>query len=152
MPVSRSFTYQVKASRKLTDQSICGVLIFIINYKALKLAISHTASWIIGSVAASGFVVSSLFVHSLSDGAPPSPYKRVATYSVVPDLWICRKNTNVRGHEYTYSVNLRNGSTGPSRLACEGVKPINVSPMEPRSRMGPNGIRPPMMRVDPDAK
>ena len=68
------------------------------------------------------------------------------------DLWVCRKNTNIRGHEYTYSVNLRNGSTGPARLACEGVKPLNVSPMEPRARMGPNGIRPPMMRVDPDAK
>ena len=116
------------------------------------LAISHTASWIIGSLTASSIVVSGLFVYSLRDGSPPNPYSRVSSYSIVPDLWVCRKNTNIRGHEYTYSVNLRNGSTGPARLACEGVKPLNVSPMEPRSRMGPNGIRPPIMRVDPDAK
>ena len=117
-----------------------------------SLAISHTASWIIGSLTASSIVVSGLFVYSLRDGSPPNPYSRVSSYSIVPDLWVCRKNTNIRGHEYTYSVNLRNGSTGPARLACEGVKPLNVSPMEPHSRMGPNGIRPPIMRVDPDAK
>ena len=116
------------------------------------MAISHTASWIIGSLTASSIVVSGLFVYSLRDDSPRDSYTRVASYSVIPDLWVCRKNTNIRGHEYTYSVNLRNGSTGPPRLACEGVKPLNVSPMEPRSRMGPNGIRPPLMRVDPDAK
>jgi len=117
-----------------------------------KLAISHTASWIIGSLTASSVVVSGLFVYSLSDGSPSDPYERVSNFSIIPDLWVCRKNTNIRGHEYTYAVNLRNGSTGPARLACEGVKPISVSPMDARARMGPNGKRPPLMRVDPDAK
>lgn len=116
------------------------------------MQISHTASWIIGSIAASGFVVGGLIINAFIKDIPADPYQRVARYSVVPDLWVCRKNTNARGHEYTYSVNLRNGSNGPARLACEGVKPINVSPMEPRARMGPNGVRPPLMRTNPDAK
>jgi len=116
------------------------------------MAISHTASWIIGSLTASSVVVSGLFVYSISDGAPSNPYDRVSSFSIIPDVWVCRKNTNIRGHEYTYAVNLRNGSTGPARLACEGVKPISVSPMDARARMGPNGKRPPLMRVDPDAK
>ena len=116
------------------------------------MAISHTASWIIGSLTVSSVVVSGLFVYAISEGGPPNPYQRVSNFSIVPDFWVCKKNTNIRGHEYTYSVNLRNGATGPARFACEGVKPISVSPMDSRARMGPNGIRPPMMRVDPDAK
>jgi len=116
------------------------------------MAISHTASWIIGSLAASSVVVSGLFVYSLSDGTPSNPYERVSSFSIIPDIWVWRKNTNIRGHEYTYAVNLRNGATGPARFACEGVKPISVSPMDARARMGPNGKRPPMIRVDPGGR
>ncbi len=112
------------------------------------LVVSHAATWIISSLTASSVVVGGMLLYSLSDEGGPSHHNRVSEYSLIPDLWVCRKNTNARGHEYKYAVNLINGSTGPARMACEGVKPINVSPMAERARKGPNGPRPPYMRVE----
>ena len=112
------------------------------------MIISHAATWIIGSASVSGVVVGGMLLYSLTDGLDSRSHSRVSNYNLIPDLWVCRKNTNSRGHEYKYAVNLLNGATGPARMACEGVKPINVSPMASRARKGPSGPRPPYMRVE----
>jgi hypothetical protein len=115
------------------------------------VALSHAATWVIGSVASSSLVVGSIFVASIMADSSLGNTRgsTFASMQIIPNMWVCFSNTSARGHEYNYSKNLRNGATGPARLGCgDGARPVKISPMEKRSRNGPPGPRPPVTRIN----
>ena len=131
------------------------------------LQLSHGSTWVIGCVAASSFVVAGLLIMTLYGNHRESNYVQARSVLpefvqvLLPDIWLCHSNTNVRGHEYTYSKNLRNGATGPASYACgPDSKPIKMSPFDKRAREGvgprPSALKQsmvnPKLKADPRDK